>query len=957
MSHDATSGSIPQGLIEQAKSDIIGTVSKYVPLKKGGKDFLALCPFHSEKTPSFTVSASKGIFQCFGCGAHGDAIDFVMQHDGVPFHEAVQSIVGGIAASGAAPQQRKTQHQPVDEWQPVTPVPDSAGEPPSQFNRRKGNEWEKLPASRRWAYRDASGAVLGYVCRFELPGGGKDLIPQSYCVNSTTGEMRWKWLSFAKPRPLYGLDKLAAYPKAQVVVCEGEKACDAAQALYEAAGIPRDKLVTVAWPGGGKAVKHVDWSPLAGRNVGLWPDADQKPYVDTHPKAGQLMPLVEQPGVACMLDIAARLEGLANNIKIIVPPAGVPDGWDLADELPPGFGLLQHTKASALPVGEFRAQHVTADPEPAVVPWEGTTSFADVAQSLAPEAPEVPQAELDEQTHLQKNKYFTVLGYDHEEYFFFVHAKQQVLCRKRGDFTRAGLLELANDVNWWEMNFPGQKAGVDLDAAFAWVIAVAHSRGVYDPTNVRGRGAWLDDGRLVYHFGDVLLVDGKETPIDAISSAYVYPRGRKLPRPHGKPLTLEEGRRLLNVSRMVRWTMQGSAVLMAGWAFLAPVCGALKWRPHIWITGAAGSGKSTIQRDFCEALTRGLSKYGQGDSTEPGIRQALRSDAVPVLLDEIESNDEREKARTESILAMMRKASSETGAETLKGTASGEGQIFQVRSMFCLASVNTKLDKQADIDRVTKLVIRVPPRDGSQIEHWVKLESELHAISSDETMPARLMARSLSMLPTTLAAVKVFIRAAAQKFSSQRMGDQYGTLIAGCWCLCNDHVPTMDEAVKLIDAYDWHEHIEDQDGDDAADALRSILSAKIRMSGSLGEVTVYELIREAHSVEREGDIDAKAADSALKRHGIRIDEQAGVLLFGTSVPNLKSLLKNTAYSTDARGQLLRLPGATRWENAVLRFNGSPSKCVSVPLSLVFDGAVAPTAVSPMTPWVTEEFPI
>ena len=409
---------------------------------------------------------------------------------------------------------------------------------------------------------------------------------------------------------------------------------------------------------------------------------------------------------------------------------------------------------------------------------------------------------------------------------------------------------------------------------------------------------------------------------------------------------------------MVRWNMQGSAVLMAGWAFLAPICGALKWRPHIWITGAAGSGKSTIQRDFCYALTRGVSKYGLGDSTEPGVRQNLRSDAIPVLLDEIESNDEAEKRRTESILAMMRKASSETGAETMKGSATGDGMNFQVRSMFCLASVNTKLDKQADIDRVTKLVIRVPPRDGSQIEHWVKLESELHAISNDDAMPTKILARSLSMIPTILETIKVFIRVAAKKFNSQRMGDQYGTLIAGCWCLCNDAIATEEQARKMIDHYDWNEHIEDQDQDDATDALRSILSAKIRMGGTLGDITVYELIREAHTLKREGDIDQKIAGDTLKRNGIRIDEEKGELLFGTSVPNLKALLKNTAYSTDARGQLLRLPGAARVDKS-LRFNGSPSKSVSVPLSLVFEDAVTkptPPSASGGAP-LPDDYPI
>lgn len=380
--------------------------------------------------------------------------------------------------------------------------------------------------------------------------------------------------------------------------------------------------------------------------------------------------------------------------------------------------------------------------------------------------------------------------------------------------------------------------------------------------------------------------------------------------------------------------MQGSALLLAGWAFLAPICGSLKWRPHIWITGGAGSGKSTVQRDFCYALTRGVAKYGQGDSTEAGVRQKLASDALPVLIDEFETNDDKEKARVDGVIAMIRKSSSESEAETMKGTISGDGVSFKVRSMFCLASINTKLDKQADMDRVTKLLIRVPPTDGSQIEHWKKLEAELYDISHDDGLPSRLMARSVSMVPTVLQAVKVFVKVASQRFSSQRMGDQYGTLIAGCWCLTNDHAPSEEEARDVVFGYNWDEHTEDQDQDDAKSALDAILNSKIRMANPAGDVTIDELIREAHSGYHEGLVDQKVASATLKRHGIRVEEEKGVLLFGTNVPNLKALLKNTSCSTDVRGQLLRLPGAIRWNTE--RFSGASSKCVALPLNAVLE---------------------
>ncbi|MBW7951588.1 MAG: DNA primase, partial [Chitinophagaceae bacterium] len=78
--------------IEQIKSriDIIDIISDYVKLKKRGSNYLGLCPFHNEKTPSFTVSPSKELYKCFGCGKSGNAITFLMDHDKLSYVESLK---------------------------------------------------------------------------------------------------------------------------------------------------------------------------------------------------------------------------------------------------------------------------------------------------------------------------------------------------------------------------------------------------------------------------------------------------------------------------------------------------------------------------------------------------------------------------------------------------------------------------------------------------------------------------------------------------------------------------------------------------------------------------------------------------------------------------------------------------------------------------------------------------
>ncbi len=87
-------GQIPDSFIQEviARTDIVDIVGRHVSLRKGGANLLGLCPFHGEKSPSFTVSPAKQFYHCFGCGAHGDAIRFLMEHAGLGFLDAVKDL-------------------------------------------------------------------------------------------------------------------------------------------------------------------------------------------------------------------------------------------------------------------------------------------------------------------------------------------------------------------------------------------------------------------------------------------------------------------------------------------------------------------------------------------------------------------------------------------------------------------------------------------------------------------------------------------------------------------------------------------------------------------------------------------------------------------------------------------------------------------------------------------------
>ena len=92
---------IPKSFIQDLlnRLDIVDVIERYVPLKKAGANYVACCPFHTEKSPSFTVSQTKQFYHCFGCGAHGTAIGFVMEHTGMGFVEAVEDLAKSIGVT------------------------------------------------------------------------------------------------------------------------------------------------------------------------------------------------------------------------------------------------------------------------------------------------------------------------------------------------------------------------------------------------------------------------------------------------------------------------------------------------------------------------------------------------------------------------------------------------------------------------------------------------------------------------------------------------------------------------------------------------------------------------------------------------------------------------------------------------------------------------------------------
>lgn len=270
-----------------------------VALTRDGDEFVACCPFHAENTASFTIFRGRDHverFRCFGCGKKGDVLDFVQEIKGAGLREAI-AILGGndtTICPNVAPRIIEVR----DVYADIVPLDPpaaliEAGKRVRLYNPKRRDterEWGGFAPSMVFPYRRLDGSLVGYVLRHDLSDGDKET-PMVMFVRLPDGKETWCRFPFPKPRPLYGLDKLG--DARQVIVAEGEKCRDA---IAKATG-----RTVVSWPGGTEGVKHCDWSPLAGRNVVIWPDADK-------------------PGLSTANEIAAILKGLDATPRVMAVP-------------------------------------------------------------------------------------------------------------------------------------------------------------------------------------------------------------------------------------------------------------------------------------------------------------------------------------------------------------------------------------------------------------------------------------------------------------------------------------------------------------------------------------------------------------------------------------------------------------------------------------------------------------
>jgi len=520
-----------------------------------------------------------------------------------------------------------------------------------------------------------------------------------------------------------------------------------------------------------------------------------------------------------------------------------------------------------------------------------------------------------------------------QSYYYLKSSLNQVVALTASQHGRSGLLHLA-PLRYWEGTFHGhtKTATVNWDAAADHLMRECEIKGIFSPSHIRGRGTWHDEGRIVLHLGDRVHIDGKSLTPRNVKSKYVYEEAPALALDVKKPLPAKDAVELFKIMKLVPWS-ESSARLASGWIMCAHIGGALRWRPHIWVTGPKGSGKSWVMSDIIQPALGDNMTFIVSESTEAGIRQLLGNDAMPVLFDEAEGEDKRATDRIQRVLALARQASCETGAKIAKGTVGGRALTFQIRSCFAMSSITASLKQEADRSRFCVLDV-----DRSKYQDRFSELKEAVTKTLTPEFSRRLFARAVSLADTIRDNAGVFSEAVAQILNDRRAGDQYGALLAGNYALHSSKRITLDAAIAWMADQNWTlEAKEEVQGmSDEHKCLNHLMHSKIRTDK--GEASIGAIIEIAINGEQEKELSEELrsfglghiyARFILNTHGIKIHKGHRFIDIARTHPELSKLFTETPYASDWGSVLKRLPNASVTAGQSFGARGTQSRSVRI----------------------------
>ena len=835
---------------------------------------------YGDKGESFSYNISSGLWSDFAHGETGASVlDLVMARENCSVKEAAEIIsaeFGGLKETSTKPVVVKEKPSKVV----ISERAEKGSQPSGAYI---DGVWHTFSA--RWCYHDEEGYPIAYDCRIDTDDGKKIVLPFLY-----NGE-KWYQKMLPEKRKLYNLHHITEYPERTIIISEGCKTANAVAKYFP-------NYVCTTWQGGSNSTGRTDWSPLSHRKIIIIPDAD-----DCGRKAAE--------------KIANLLKKSCASVRIVDTSSmeQIKKGWDMADALAAGMPQDEVVRFIKTNLHDYIATEVDGDnvidPE-VIVRSKPTIDYDDT--------------------------FFRCLGVQGDVHFFYKKKTSQIIEFKPSSYDSKHLINLA-PMSWWQVNYP-DKSGVNWLQATDELCRVQEIIGVFDRAKIRGRGAWFDSGRTVLHLGEFLFTNGQIIDIDDFESEYFYERSPSLAVKVQTVLPAQDSRKLIELCRMARWDNPSYGDILAGWMFSALVCGAMPFRSHIYLIGAAGTGKSWMLDNVVKRIMGNIALSVSSKSTEAGIRDQLGGDIRPVIFDEAEAENQNDKTRMQSVFDLARNGSSEKADAIVKF-----GAKYVCRSAFLFASINSSMSKTADLSRTSFIKLaNAPVRKSAELKQadndkFRKLEIFASHLLTDEYIRC-LLSRAIALVPVLRASHKVIADVAARDFGSRRLGDQMAMIISGLWGLQSDEVIEESVARKLIEQTCIKSDKDDDDNKTQEEnALDHLLFSTIETQTRTGNkkyllsllISYLQGCESIDGLERE----QVAVDLASKGIAIKKVGNLDCLMLSTNKATLPArLFKDSEWEFGWAEALLRIEDINKSTNNVYFSRTLTSKAIAVPLHLI-----------------------
>lgn len=569
-------------------------------------------------------------------------------------------------------------------------------------------------------------------------------------------------------------------------------------------------------------------------------------------------------------------------------------------------------------------------------------------------------------------------------YYFFLSARGEYRALRARELNGLGIDSLfEGEDDWLRAAFPrygkapeGEAApviGYQTVAAARWLMRECGRQGFFDPAAcLRGASVWLDEEEirrggkreirraLMVHCGDVVLryslpdmgaegakaLAGQLVSIEPLPAGLVrraldgkpqiYPALDREDRPGSVAARPEQMAALFDNLHRWNWLQPVCAPrLLLGYIAVAPICGLLKWRPHLWNVAGHGSGKSELEQLVARLL--GSTVLRISAPTEAAVRQLLGSSARAVMLDEVEFSELNNRAR--EVVELARLGSTDKQAPTARGGLAGTAQTFKVRACFYLTSILHPPFAPQDASRITLLemgeLAPPTPDDGE-----VPAQPVQEMIEEMAALGPAMRLRIILGFPRFEANLAVYRAAFAAAGRKARLADQYGTLLAGAHMLLSDEVVTMEQAEREVGGLREGEMLPDSDVESGPrQCLNHLLTSPIEDTSASGSRLTGTV---ATAVWK--NVEDNTYQDALSMCGVRVVRRSELDARGAGfdlwVANdhrgMRRVYSDTRWKDGVWAQeLKRLPGAVATPGGTpQRIGGAKVRFVAVPCELI-----------------------